>query len=181
MVCFRNKRSECCAQLHANVWIICCRNNIASCRRLDARGEFGVLPASLTFAANAYNAPVARRFQNIHHVHEEHIYTCPHIVEIARGFQIGQQPPILKAACNFNDVWAFIDVFFVNMIDTLESSRHWGMVCICCKSLRDAGKTPNCPHASRRLHEARLFLQQLIQTLACKGRNIRFTDCESIP
>jgi len=96
------------------------------------------------------------------------------------GFQDQGLLADIKTACNFDDLWIFIKKFMVKVLEPLEKARRWGLVCTCCKYLRD--EFPNrkcrCPRASRRLKDARKFLEQFCDELTDGGNRLCLEDCE---
>ena len=64
-------------------------------------------------------------------------------------------------------LWDFISVSYNSAFEKLESSRRWGLVCSCCSPLRNSGgpKQSKCGRSSRRLHEAREFMNSLSASL----------------
>ena len=79
-------------------------------------------------------------------------------------------------ACREPELWIFIEVYYVNIFEPLEGARHWGLVCKCHVELRaeNPGRRCKCVYNSRRLPEARTFVQELWQSFRDKGRRADF-------
>ena len=86
----------------------------------------------------------------------------------------------VEAACVDKAFWVFIAVFLEYVIQPLEDARHWGMVCGCCRLERmmNKGKRTLCNKASRRLHEAKEFIEALVATLLNNGLRLTVAVCE---
>ena len=67
-------------------------------------------------------------------------------------------------ACNWHELWVFISVFFVRVLDPVEKARRWGLVCPywCHEEQRELHpkKRCECLRNSRRLAEARTCIAQ---------------------
>ena len=86
-----------------------------------------------------------------------------------------------KTVCLWSDFWVFIRVFFEFVLEPLEHGRRWGLVCACCKHLRDLGKRNiNCVRASRRLDEARGFIAIIKSQLEANLARLTIDTCEGI-
>ena len=80
--------------------------------------------------------------------------------------------------CRDEGVWTHVYVFFTYVIQPLEMARRWGLVCLCCGELRRGGQQVDCVYNSRRLHEARLFIAELVRKLNLQGRELSVAQCE---
>ena len=102
------------------------------------------------------------------------------IDEMFPAFQDKELLLEVQAACRWGVLWIFIATFFKFFAKPLEEARRWGLKCPCpeCEELRRAGKTPKCSKSSRRLHQARAFIQNLVASFSEMGRNLTLADCE---
>ena len=106
--------------------------------------------------------------------------------DIDRMFPQFQDKELLidvRTACRFKDLWTFIGAFYAELIHPLELARRWGLVCSCCSALRHAGaKQSKCPRSSRRIREARAFLDELINNLVTNGNDLESMSvkCEGV-
>ena len=80
-------------------------------------------------------------------------------------------------ACSSDLLWAFVDTVHHLAVARLEKARRWGIVCDCCQALRWAGKTPQRPRASRRLHQAMAFIEELKQSFRDGIRSLTLAQC----
>lgn len=79
------------------------------------------------------------------------------------------------------DLWVFFRVFHDIIFWPLEKARRWGLVCACCSDQRhDTGKRSKCVMASRRLHQARLYLMGVKSKLSEAGNHIDLEFAEGI-
>jgi hypothetical protein len=88
-----------------------------------------------------------------------------HLVRITTlvGDEFADKPFLVnvQAACQWKELWSFMFVFLAKVLNPLEHARRWGLLCPCCKELRDnVAKKVRCIRSSRRLHEARLFVKR---------------------
>jgi hypothetical protein len=109
-----------------------------------------------------------------------------HLIHAAALFGDNNQDKELmddfQNACRWVDLWVWMKVFFARELEPLEGTRRWGLVCACCKPLRDLGrKSLRCPQSSRRLHQARERSVALIYTLNEGGRELNLNECEDLP
>ena len=101
-------------------------------------------------------------------------------VVMGRTFQDTALLSDARAAFRNDDLWIFIDVQFKKALNLLEHARRWGLVCWCCSDARHAGgpQQSKCTNSSRRLHQARLFLKSVCDTLLERGRTFQLPDFE---
>jgi hypothetical protein len=72
--------------------------------------------------------------------------------------------------------------FFTRVLDVLELTRRWGLLCACCKELRILGKKNlRCIQSSRRLHQARERVTMTMTSLNDGGRAINVAECDDLP
>ena len=85
----------------------------------------------------------------------------------------------METACKWDDLWCFMQAFFTLVIDPLEKSRRWGLVCKCHQEDRHSGmhNKSKCWRASRRLDEARLFILQCVQKLMDSAKKLTLDQC----
>ena len=85
----------------------------------------------------------------------------------------------VKHACGWTEFWILLSCLYTLLIMKLEEGRRWGLRCPCCEQLRreDGIRRPKCPRASRRLHQARVFIARLVEELATTGRNLSLASC----
>ena len=106
------------------------------------------------------------------------------VVHLKEWFSSFKDSDLLNAVYDAlldNELWVFVTVFFKLIFEPLELARRWGLVCKCCREERNATfKRSKCVMASRRLPEARKFLQGVIQKLVQTGNNIDFQFAEGV-
>jgi hypothetical protein len=102
---------------------------------------------------------------------------------MAASFNAFQNKELLKqviGACGRRELWSFVKVFLTQVLEPLESARRWGMVCDCCNELRQQLKKARCPRASRRLHRARKFVENLCQQLLRNAAGLTLAFCDGV-
>ena len=107
-------------------------------------------------------------------------YLGPMLGDIFGGFKDRELMSSVEEACNWSDLWAFLDSFFVHLLDPMEGGRRWGLVCPCHPELRKIVKRVKCPHSSRRLKEARQFYFKLYGDMAQRGRRPALEDARDV-
>ena len=113
------------------------------------------------------------------------------VKEILRNCQEGELLSRVAEACSWKELGFHrcVSQCHTEPHPPIEHARHWGLVCNCPdhQALREAMRTGllrfkriECVRNSRRLHEARKFLFNLVTDLATKGRQMHLADCNDI-
>ena len=71
-------------------------------------------------------------------------------------------------------------VFLKYVLEPLEHTRRWGLVCGCCADKRRAGQKVSCVRTGRRLAEAALFIDKIKRELEDNLRALTLEECEHI-
>ena len=96
-------------------------------------------------------------------------------------FKDFQDTTILKDvayAAKWHELWAFMSAVYKWIVNPLEHSRRWGMVCKCCAYERSLGLKMHCPRSSRRLGEASDFVAELARSLRASAMDVTIVECE---
>ena len=96
------------------------------------------------------------------------------------GFQDKQLLIDVQACCRWGDLWVFVCSYYTHLFSGLEIARHWGLVCKCCKPLRDLNQKVECWRKGRRLKEGRVFIAKLCEDLAKRGRDLSINATETV-
>lgn len=96
------------------------------------------------------------------------------------GFQDKQLLIDVQACCRWGDLWVFVCSYYTHLFSGLEMALHWGLVCKCCKPLRDLNQKVECWRKGRRLKEGRVFIAKLCEDLAKRGRDLSINATETV-
>jgi hypothetical protein len=81
-------------------------------------------------------------------------------------------------ACNWKFLWSWSWCAAHYGIRRLEKMRRWGLVCDCCAASYADGKRPNCDRSSRRLKNARKFIDQERAHFREQEQHLSLNRCE---
>lgn len=97
------------------------------------------------------------------------------------GFQDKQLLQDVKSTCKWKELWAFVSAFHKKVTWPLDRSRRWGLMCTCHAHEREVDQIKHfkCDRNSRRLPEARQFLQDAYDDLTDTAQRLTLDECES--
>ena len=151
------------------------RDHIVSSFRGDPRIQSLKKTFTATFAKWRYEtlAEVMSQLLQLRRFHEECF--SPELFPHSQDAALLEGALVASRARPF---WRWMSATYKYIIWSLEQSRHWGMVCSCCRQKRELRRNPKCPRASRRLPDAGAHIEELRHSLRATANSLVVAQTE---
>ena len=121
----------------------------------------------------SFNVSLAKwRYEILHDSERDLLKVCDlltkHVIKLPNMFASSQEHEVVVVffkACNCTELWSFMHASFWFAIFRMEKARRCGLVCECLKDVYDRGLKPHCPYSSRRMHQARAYIESFVDKL----------------